>query len=71
MRFQGVNKLFILSFKNDGQRISKKRFLPCVEIKDYKVMIDERNFFDQPNNKQLLLEQLILVKEMITQLVVC
>ena len=71
MRFQGVNKLFILSFKNDGQRISKKRFLSCVEIKDYKVMIDERNFFDQPNNKQLLLEQLILVKEMITQLVVC
>ena len=27
---------------------NKKYSLPNVEIKDYKVMIDEKNFFDQP-----------------------
>ena len=47
--FQGVNRLFVLAFENDAQRISKKRYyIPNVEIKDYNVMIDEKNFFDQP-----------------------
>ena len=33
------------------QRISKKRYyIPNVEIKDYNVMIDGKNFFDQPVN---------------------
>ena len=53
-RFQGVNTLFVLVFGNDAQRISNKRYyLPNVEIKDYNVMIDGKNFFDQPvkNNK--------------------
>ena len=27
---------------------NKKYSLPNVEIKDYNVMIDEKNFFDQP-----------------------
>ena len=43
-----------MAFKNDGQRKSNKRYyLPNVEIKDYNVMIDEKNFFDHPmkNNK--------------------
>ena len=45
--FQGVNKLFILAFKNDDQRISNKRYyIPNLEIKDYNVMIDGKNFFD-------------------------
>ena len=40
-RFQGINRLFVLSFENDVQRISKKRYyLPNVEIKGYNVMID-------------------------------
>ena len=48
-RFQGVNRLFVLAFENDTQRTSNKRYyLPNVEIKDYSVMIDEKNFFDQP-----------------------
>ena len=46
--FQGVNSLFILSFENDAQRKSKKRYIPNVEIKDYNVMIEGKSFFDQP-----------------------
>ena len=43
--FQGVNKLFVLSFENDARRRSYKRyFLPTVEIKDYNVMIDGKTF---------------------------
>ena len=47
--FQGINRLFILAFENDDQRISNKRYyIPNVEIKDYNVMIDGKNFFGQP-----------------------
>ena len=52
--FQGVNILFVLAFEDDAQRTSNKRYyIPNVEIKDYNVMIDWKNFFDQPikNNK--------------------
>ena len=52
--FQGVNILFVLTFENDVQRTSNKTYyLPNVEIKDCDVMIDGKNFFDQPvkNNK--------------------
>ena len=39
--FQGVNKLFVLSFENNVDRTSYTEYiLPTVEIKDY--------FFDQP-----------------------
>ena len=48
-RFQGINRLFVLAFENDDQRISNKRYyIPNVEIKDYNVMIDGKNFFDEP-----------------------
>ena len=47
--FQGVNRLLALSFENDDQKISNKRYyIPNVEIKDYNVMIDGKNVFDQP-----------------------
>ena len=47
--FQGINRLFVLAFENDTYRTSSKRYnLPNVEIKDYNVMIDGKNFFDQP-----------------------
>ena len=47
--FQGVNRLFVLAFGNDDQRTSNERYyIPNVEIKDYNVMIDGKNFFDQP-----------------------
>ena len=48
-RFQGINRLFVLAFEDDTQRTSNKRYyIPNVEIKDYNVMIDDKNFFDQP-----------------------
>ena len=47
--FQGVNRLFILAFEDDAQRISNKRYyLLNIDIKDYNVMIDGKIFFDQP-----------------------
>ena len=49
--FQGVNRLFLLSYENEEARKSHSTYyLPKVEIKDYNVMIDGRNFFDQPIN---------------------
>ena len=52
--FQGVNRLFLLAFENDDDRTSSDEYyLPTVEIKDYNIMINGENFFDQPikNNK--------------------
>ena len=44
--FQGINRLFVLAFENNAQRISNKRYyLPNVEIKDYNVMIDGKKLF--------------------------
>ena len=49
--FQGVNRLFVLSFETENGRTSHSNYyLPKVEIKDYNVMIDGKNFFDQPIN---------------------
>ena len=49
--FQGVNRLFVLPFENENGRTSHSTYyLPKVEIKDYNVMIDGRNFFDQTIN---------------------
>ena len=46
--FQGVNRRFVLSFENKKDKTSHSTYyLPKVEIKDYNVMIDGRNFFDQ------------------------
>ena len=52
--FQGVNRLFVLAFENDDYRSSTRRYnLPTVKIKDYNIIINGENFFDQPikNNK--------------------
>ena len=44
--FQGVTRLFVLSFKDHGVWESHKQYyLPPVEIKDYNVMINESNLF--------------------------
>ena len=43
--FQGVNRLFVLSFENEDQKKSHSTYyLPNVEIKDYNVMIDAETF---------------------------
>ena len=47
--FQGVNRLFVLSFQNNGSRTSYTIYnLPLVEVNCYNVVIDGRNFFEQP-----------------------
>ena len=47
--FQGGNRLFVLGFEDKAQRTSIKRhYPPNVEIKDYNVIIDGKNVFDQP-----------------------
>ena len=49
--FQGVNRLFVLSFENENDRTSHSNYyLPKVETKNYNVKIDGRNLFDQPIN---------------------
>ena len=66
--FQGVNRLFVLAFDNTNNGNNKverdshrKYFLSRVNITNYNVLIDGRNFYDQSINDQ--------IKEMITQLV--
>ena len=52
--FQGINRFFVLAFENDDDRTNdNKYYLPNVEMKDYNIMINGENFFDQPikNNK--------------------
>ena len=55
--FQGIKRLFVLAcFIANGRRDeavtkdNKKYFLPRGEIKNYNVLIDGRNFYDQPIN---------------------
>ena len=54
--------LFVLSFENEDDRTSHSSYyLAKVEIKDYNVMIDHTK----------ILEELLPLKEMTIQLVVC
>ena len=57
-RFQGINRIFVLVFENDTHRASSERYnLPNVEIKDYNVRTDRKNFFDQPiKNDKIIYE---------------
>ena len=59
--FQGVKILYFLAYfiatgdnvdEEAGIKDNKKYFLPRVEIKNYNVLIDGRNFYDQPINAQ-------------------
>ena len=46
--FQGANRLFVLFFKDDDGRESRKQYyLSTVEIQNHNIMIDGRNFFDE------------------------
>ena len=53
-KFSKVNRLFVLSFKNEDHRISFSRYYrPSVEIKGFNVLIDVKRFFDvQIKNKE-------------------
>ena len=70
------NRTFVLSFENITDRTVDTTYcLPKVEIKDYNVMIDRHNFFDEPVESKLKtydnIWKIEQVKEMITQLEVC
>ena len=71
--FQGLNRLFVLSFKNEGGPESHRQYyLPTSEIKDYNLVIDERNVFDQPMKKDLkaydntrkITKDLVMIKQL-------
>ena len=59
--FNKVNRLFVLSFENVEDISSfSKYYTPSVEIKDFKVLIDGKNFFDLPiKNKEETREKFI------------
>ena len=54
--FQGVKRLFVLAFNNTegNDKVERnkhqKYFLPRVNITNYNILIDGRNFYDQPIN---------------------
>ena len=52
--FQGVNRLFVSLFENrTGRTVHKRYYIPKIEMKDYDVIIDGRNFFYQPIKNDL------------------
>ena len=59
--FSKFNRLFVLSFENEGDRISfSKYYTPTVEIKDYNVFIDGKSFFDDPmKNKEEIYKKIV------------
>ena len=53
--FQEVNRIVVLLLTNtDGKVKYTRYYLPLVEVKDYNIMIDGRNFFHQPVNNNLI-----------------
>ena len=59
--FTNVNRLFVLSYKNEDDRTSFSKYcVPSVEIKDFNVLIDGKPFFEIPvKNKEEAYEQII------------
>ena len=58
--FQVVNRLFVLAFNNNNNDVNEKKrnsyrkyFVPRVDISKYNVLIDDRNFYDQPISDQI------------------
>ena len=72
--FQGVNKRFVLTFRDAHRARYKGNFFPNLQINDYSVMIDGQNFFDRLVKIDLITfnnnREFELVREMVTQLVV-
>ena len=53
--FQEVNRIVVLLLTNtDGKVKYTRYYLPRVEVKDYNIMIDGRNFFHQTVNNNLI-----------------
>ena len=53
--FQGVNRLFIMAYNRvDGQPTrngQRKYYLPRISLNKYNVIVDRRNFYDNPIEK--------------------
>ena len=75
-----MNRLFVPAFdnaengnKNVARDSHKNHFLPRVDVTNFNVLIDGRNFYDQPINDQVKkydeFTKIQQEKEMITQLV--
>ena len=73
--YQGVKRLFVLVCDNANRITHKRYFLPRIEIKNYNIEIDVRNFFDQPINDLIKqydeVRKVLKNKVMITHLFVC
>ena len=59
--FQGVNKLFAAAYETDDiernantEESRRRYYLPRAEIKDYNVLIDGRNVYDQNVNSSIV-----------------
>ena len=50
--FQGVNRLFIMAYRREAgqpdRNSQQKYYLPRTDLKKYNVIIDGRNFYDNP-----------------------
>ena len=62
--FTNVNRLFVLSFARnnagDNRDFFSHYYLPNVEIKDVKVLVDRKSFFDLPvKNEEEAYEKII------------
>ena len=70
--FTKVNRLIVLSFENENNRTSfSKYYVPNVQIKDFKVLIDGKSFFAIPMKNKKHMKQLLKWEEIIiTQLVI-
>ena len=52
LSFQEVNRLFVLSFEDNATKKEHTGYFPRnVKVKDYNVMIDGKNLFDQLKRK--------------------
>ena len=60
-RFTNVNRLFVLSFENEDDKISfSEYYVPKIGIKDFNVLIDGKPFLQIPiKNKEEAYEQII------------
>ena len=47
------NRRFVLLFENEDKRKVPTKYLPKVEIKDYNVKIDGKNFLDLPGKSDM------------------
>ena len=59
--FTKINRLFVLSFKNEDDRTSFSKYqVPNIQRKYFNVLIDGKSFFDMPiKNEEETYEQII------------